>query len=99
MGGHVAAAAAEQSAPLGLFLMAPAFYMPGYEEHTPGIPKCPVYIVHGWHDDIVPWRNSIRFGEQCSASVTLLDDGHRLTERLDGIGRCFSNFLGEFAGE
>ncbi len=31
MGGHVAAAASEQLEVAGLFLIAPAFYMPGYE--------------------------------------------------------------------
>ena len=32
MGGHVSAAAASQLQPRGLFLLAPAFYMAGYEE-------------------------------------------------------------------
>ena len=99
MGGHVAAAAAERTEPIGLFLMAPAFFMPGYEQHTPGPPGCPVSIVHGWHDEIVPWRNGVRFGEACDATVTLLDDDHRLTVRLERVASVFRGFLGEVAGE
>ena len=38
----------------GLFLLAPAFYMPGFEQYTPQDVDCPALIVHGWHDDIVP---------------------------------------------
>src|SRR5437868_5515253 len=35
MGGHVAAAVASQVSTRGLFLLAPAFFMPGYEQYTP----------------------------------------------------------------
>jgi alpha/beta superfamily hydrolase len=99
MGGHVAAATAEHAKPLGLFLLAPAFYMQGYESHTPPCPDCPVTIIHGWHDDIVPWQNSLRFGEESGASVILVDSDHRLTDALDDIGRYFQNFLATVADE
>ena len=98
MGGHVAAAAANRYLPRGLFLMAPAFYMPGYEEHTPAYPNCPVTIVHGWHDEIVPWQNSVRFAESGSANLVLLDSDHRLTDVLDDIARQFQLFLAPFTG-
>ncbi len=35
MGGHVAAAAASRLEAAALFLLAPAFYMPGFEKYTP----------------------------------------------------------------
>src|SRR5260370_23028113 len=54
MGGHVAAAAAGRVQARGLFLLAPAFYMPGYEAHTPPGVSCPTAVVHGWRDDIRP---------------------------------------------
>ena len=57
MGGHVATAAADTVNAVGLFVLAPAYYMPGYEDLTPTAPKIPVSIVHGWHDDIVPVEN------------------------------------------
>jgi pimeloyl-ACP methyl ester carboxylesterase len=52
MGGHVATAAAEQVGAAGLFVLAPAFYMEGYEDLTPPAPSMPMCIVHGWHDDV-----------------------------------------------
>ena len=57
MGGHVSAAAASRLQARGMFLLAPAFYMAGYEEYTPQDVACPTAIVHGWHDIIVPVEN------------------------------------------
>ena len=45
MGGHVAASAAGRLGARGLFLLAPAFYMRGYEEYTPQDVPCPAVIV------------------------------------------------------
>jgi len=45
----------------GAISLAPAFYMPGFEAHTPQDVSCPTVIVHGWRDDIVPVDNSIRW--------------------------------------
>ena len=42
MGGYVSAVAAQQYAVRGLFLMAPAFYMPGYRNHEFSTMRCPV---------------------------------------------------------
>ena len=95
MGGYVAAAAANKSQPLGLFLMAPAFYMKGYEAYTPAVPACPVTIVHGWHDAIVPWQNSTRFGADASARVILLNSDHYLTDVLAELKEEFAGFLRE----
>ena len=60
MGGHVATAAAERLGAAALFVLAPAYYMPGYEALTPPPPGMPITIVHGWRDDVVPVDNSIR---------------------------------------
>ncbi len=98
MGGHVAAAAAtgKGKAALGLFLMAPAFYMTGFEQFTPHPPDCPVVIVHGWHDDVVPWQNSARFAEPAKAKLVMLDDDHRLVGALDAVCEEFRLFLTRF---
>jgi predicted esterase len=79
MGGHVATAAAGQLSAAGLFVLAPAYYMPGYEDLTPHPPGMPICIVHGWNDDIVPVENTIRFAWAYNAELHLLDGGHRLT--------------------
>ena len=93
MGGHVATAAAAKVGAAGLFVIAPAFFMPGYEELTPEPPDLPICIVHGWRDDIVPVRNSIRYAEACRADLHVLDGDHRLTENIDEINYHLQRFI------
>jgi pimeloyl-ACP methyl ester carboxylesterase len=97
MGGHVAAAAAvgAGAAAGGLFLMAPAFYMPGYEAFTPAAPACPTLLVHGWHDDVIPWHNSARFAARGNCELLLLADGHRLDGVLPRLEQTFATFLSD----
>jgi predicted esterase len=96
MGGHVATAAASRLGAAGLFLLAPAFYMPGYESLTPAAPAIPISIVHGWHDDVVPVDNSIRFARACHATLHLVDGDHRLGDNIDEINEYLRAFIGRF---
>lgn len=99
MGGFVALSAAASTPALGLFLLAPALYLPGYEEHLPEVlPRCPTRIVHGWGDDVVPWDGSVLYGAVTGASLLLVDGDHRLTARLDTIGPHFVDFLRQVRG-
>lgn len=94
MGGHVAAAASAQLPDVrGLFLIAPAFFIPGYEEHTPVPAARRITIVHGWRDDVVPAANSMRFAALYRAGLHLIDGDHRLTEHVFEINRFFDWFL------
>ena len=93
MGGHVATAAAADLGAAGLFVLAPAYYMPGYEELTPPPPAMPIFIVHGWHDNIVPVDNSIRFARDCAATLYIVDGDHRLTANIDEINRELGAFI------
>jgi alpha/beta superfamily hydrolase len=95
MGGHVSAAAAGRLRPRGLFLLAPAFYMPGFESHTPQDVPCPTAIVHGWHDDIVPVENSIRWAREQRAALHVLNSDHRLEDRIEAICSLLKSFLAE----
>jgi len=96
MGGYVATAAASRVGARGLFLLAPALFMPGYGEYMPDpLPDVPTMIVHGWHDDIVAHEGSIRYGREIGASVVLLDSDHRLTASIDIITRLFRDFLAD----
>ncbi|MDH3531480.1 MAG: alpha/beta fold hydrolase [Gammaproteobacteria bacterium] len=97
MGGHVATAAAAQVETAGLFVLAPAYYMPGYEDLTPDPPQVPICIVHGWRDDIVPADNSIRFARRCNAELHLLDGDHRLTANIDEINYYLQHFIKRIA--
>ena len=94
LGGHVSAAAARALDARGLFLLAPAFYMPGFEAHTPRDCGCPAAIVHGWRDDIVPVDHSIRWAREQLAELHVLDSDHRLQDRIPEIGCLLRAFLG-----
>lgn len=92
MGGYVSAMACQALRPVGLLLLAPALYLPGY----PGEPQdCPedTVVVHGWGDDIVPCEQSIRFARPRGAALHLVNDGHRLVDSLDFIGVVFERLL------
>ena len=93
MGGHVATAAAGDLGAAGLFLLAPAYFMEGYEELTPAPPTMPICIVHGWHDDIVPVENSLRFAQSCSATLHIVDGDHRLTANIAEINVYLEQFI------
>jgi len=97
MGGHVSAAAATRAKARGLFLLAPAFYMPGFEAYTPEDVSCPTVIVHGWRDDIVPVDNSIRWAREHGAALHVLDSGHRLEDKIEEICRLLRSFLTDLA--
>jgi predicted alpha/beta hydrolase family esterase len=103
MGGWVSMNAAETVPVAGLFLMAPALYL---EDRVPeGVvpesytPRCDrITVIHGWHDDIIPWQHSLRFAEANQAALHLLDSDHRLETALPQLKSVFTQFLRELAG-
>ncbi len=97
MGGHVSAAAARRLEARGLFLLAPALYMPGLEAYTPQEVGCPTAIVHGWQDAVVPVDHSIRWAREQRAALHVLDAEHRLENQIPAICRLLRGFLDELA--
>ena len=93
----LATAAAQAVGAAGLFVLAPAYYMPGLEALTPEPPEMPIEIVHGWHDDVVPPESSIRFASQCSATLHMVDGDHRLTNNIDEINFYLERFINRIA--
>lgn len=93
LGGHVATAASIELRARGLFLLAPAFYMPGFEQYTPKPAACPISIVHGWRDEIVPVANSIRYASEHHATLQVLDADHRMLQHIETIRAYFELFL------
>jgi surfactin synthase thioesterase subunit len=67
--------------------------MRGFEAYTPQDVTCPVAIVHGWNDDIVPVENSIRWAREHRAALHLLDSDHRLEDQIETICRLLREFL------
>jgi len=92
MGGYVAAMACRQLQADGLFLLAPALYLPGYPGDAEGCRDNTV-VVHGWRDDIVSCEQSLRFARARHAALHLVADGHRLIDSLDFIGALFERQL------
>lgn len=98
MGGWVSMHAAEAAPVSGLFLMAPALFMEDRvsygvvpERYQPRTAQ--ISVVHGWHDEIIPWQHSLRFAETSAASLHLLDSDHRLESALPDLKAIFRRFL------
>ncbi|WP_026604146.1 YqiA/YcfP family alpha/beta fold hydrolase [Methylomonas sp. 11b] len=97
MGAYVSTVAAEIIKPKGLFLIAPAFYLPGYArtEFKPGTANIEVF--HGWQDDVVAPENAWRFCHEHHARLHMLDADHRLLSILPVMATAFERFLGDCA--
>jgi hypothetical protein len=93
MGGYVSVVASTILKPTGIFLMAPALYMPGYAEQDPVSGAARTCVVFGWNDEIIPVENGIRFAREQRASLHVFDSDHRLNDILPQVGIVFSDFL------
>ncbi len=95
MGGYVSTAFSNDCEIQGMFLMCPALYMKDDEYEVQSYyPRCGnIEIVHGWHDDVVPFESSIKFGKQVKAVLTLVDDDHFLKKSLPFLTKKFEDFL------
>ena len=95
MGSYVAAVASASLRPRGLFLMAPAFYIPVFPIQEP-VPHADfVTLVHGWNDELIPFENSVRFANKFKAALHLVDSDHRLSSQLPLIAALFDSFLAQ----
>lgn len=93
MGGYVAAVAAESSSPVGLFMMAPALFVPGYPHHHSRLKCKHVHIVHGWADEVIPWELSMKYARQTESQLHLIAGDHGLNSVLDNVVAQFEVFL------
>jgi len=93
LGGYVAVASASLLHARGVFLMAPALYMPGLPELRQGALDCPATLVHGWRDDVVPFEHSVRFAQTTRAALHLLESDHNLHNQIRVIQYLFEYFL------
>lgn len=93
LGGYVAVASASLLHARGIFLMAPALYMPGLPELRDGVLDCPATVVHGWRDSVVPYEHSLRFAKSYRAALHLLESDHNLHNQIRVIQYLFEYFL------
>ena len=94
MGAYVATVASETLPASGLFLLAPAFYLPGYQRRE-FKPLEQTWVFHGWQDDIVPPENAWKFCQHYRCRLLMLDSDHRLLNKLPVLTDEFDRFLNE----
>ena len=93
MGGYASLVAAEKMPVKGIFLLAPALYLGGYQVQGFAPKAEAIAIVHGWSDATVPVENSIRFAKKHRATLHIVDSDHGLYSALDKIEQIFASFL------
>ena len=93
MGGYVSVVAARQTPVRGIFLMAPALYIPGWQHQEYRPQTAQLEIVHGWSDKVIPPEHSIRFAEAFDCSLHLISGDHALNDSLVEVEALFEHFL------
>ena len=93
MGSYVATVAACRIETIGLFLLAPALYLPGFQEQEYEPTASWITVVHGWRDEAIPPEVSIRFARKHRAALHIIDGDHRLRENIPELEEYFSAFL------
>lgn len=93
MGAYISTVASEVLKPAGVFLLAPAFYIPGYEIQEPVIHSSKAGIVHGWKDELIPASAICRYADKFQIPLHLLPSGHRLENVIPDLERLFRSFL------
>lgn len=95
LGGYVSLAAAKTLHAGGVFLMAPALCTPGVPPLKHGMPGCPVALVHGWRDTVIPYEDSMRFAKEHRLALHMVEADHRLLEAIPFLRYLFQYFLVE----
>ena len=93
MGAYVSIKASQSVNTKGLFLLAPAVFMPGYKSQDMAVPETNVMVIHGRQDEIVPVANALRFAQQQRCDLLLLEDDHVLRNSLARVCAEFKAFL------
>jgi predicted alpha/beta hydrolase family esterase len=94
MGGYVSTVASCSVPVLGLFLMAPAFYLGGkYQVTRPSTTCGNISIVHGRLDEVVSFESSVEFAREFGARLKLVDDGHRLKESYEDLDEALRELI------
>lgn len=93
MGGYVSLVAAQINKPVGIFLLAPALFMPNYKQQTYPTDLKHLEIIHGWSDDIIPVEHSIQYALNAKCSLHLINGDHRLNSSIEQVTTLFQLFL------
>lgn len=77
----------------GLFLMAPPIHIDGYARAFDAA-RVPTLAIHGWHDELIPAAEVVRWFGARSDELRLVDDSHRLDAHVEYVAQAFAGFLG-----
>lgn len=93
MGGYTSIVGSEIIKPKGLFVMAPALYMPGYlvQDYKPTSEH--KLVIFGYNDEVIPVENGIKFSKSHQVPLILIPSDHRLKNDIEYIGAQFDLFL------
>lgn len=91
LGAYISAIASLQVPVRGLFLMVPPTTM----GPMPALDAAavPTSVVHAWHDELIPAAEVITWARTRSASLLLVDDGHRLDRHVAEAAAAFEALL------
>ena len=76
----------------GLFLMAPPTQLQGYDIRLEAA-RVPTRVVHGWHDELIPANEVVRWAQSRADHLVLVDDSHRLAKHVEFCADEFARFL------
>jgi len=93
MGGYVSAVCSNKYETLGLFLIAPALYMSGYDIQKYKSLAKNIAVRHGWDDDIISPENSIKFCKIHKCRLTIDQDDHRMSKTRNDLALHFTWFF------
>ena len=92
MGAFVSARASLALPVRGLFLMAPPTSMRGVAVPLDAA-AVPTWILHGWHDELIPADEVVRWARARGDRLLLVDDAHRLANHVAASADEFGRFL------
>ena len=93
MGSYVATLASKSLRPDGLFLLAPAFGLPGYLVQRPAPHAGRTSVIFGREDEVIPLGNILDFAREHDTELHIVHDTHRLMNVLPTVGYLFDRFL------
>lgn len=93
MGAYVSTVACETIKPQGLFLLAPAFYIPKFKFQEPQPNATEILIIHAWGDEIIPVEDIIRYSQKYKTPLYLVDSDHTLKSQIPLLESLFELFL------
>ncbi len=96
MGAFISGLASLQIRCAGLFLLAPPVVLDGFSRRLSAAVQ-PTVVVHGWHDELIPAGDVVRWAQRRHDRLILLDDNHRLEAHVDYIADEFARFLQSLA--